>query len=199
MKEREKKNMKGEDDRLPTQGSTYRSVSNAFGAYPLSEDGVLRQQRLFCEGRAAEKRLERSRHQTISTALFVLAYPAGSRMGKCRKLIPSLRRSIYISATQYLDRGWRNAEIQFIFLLHTSLNQLLNRVLLLYNGQNRWGWLFVIMTPECAHTTNLLETRETHSLWVGSKIYFQPCEASRPPTIRNDENWHWFPLLKLQK
>ena len=52
-------------------------------AYPLSGDVVLRQQRLFCEGLVAEKRLERSRHQTISTALFVLAYP-GSRTGKCQ-------------------------------------------------------------------------------------------------------------------
>lgn len=46
-------------------------------------DVGLRQQRLFCVGLAAEKHLERSRRQTISTALFVLAYP-GSRMGNVK-------------------------------------------------------------------------------------------------------------------
>ena len=62
-------------------------------------------------------------------------------------------------------------------------------------------FLFIITVQRTRTQThdNLLETRETHSLWAESKIYFQPCEASRPPMIRNDENWHWFPLLKLKK
>lgn len=46
--------------------------------YQLSEDVVRLQQRLFCEGLAAKKHLERNRRQTISTAVFVRAYP-GSR------------------------------------------------------------------------------------------------------------------------
>jgi hypothetical protein len=54
-----------------------------WSPYPLSTDVVRRQQRLFCEGLVAEKHLERSQRQTISTALFVLAYP-GSRMGNVK-------------------------------------------------------------------------------------------------------------------
>lgn len=113
-----------------------------WSPYPLSTDVVRRQQRLFCEGLVAEKHLERSQRQTISTALFVLAYP-GSRMGNVKVISLELFAISSRRNGQYLDCRWRNAEIQFIFFLHTSLDQLLHRVLFLHNEKQK-EWVFCL-------------------------------------------------------